>query len=541
MADSSTLHSVDATVRKISQRLSDNAEDLSKQITSLSGSVSSSTNSLHVQQNSMSEKLDIVTDLLQQVITSNQSQTSSISKSTQRRPYYKALIIYEESSNKSESYNVFESDDAEREKYNVNADTSYEQNDVVILSGPKRQHTSLTAVSDTNFGHLAEFDTLFRATNSLVNSFHQIYHPLIAEFLSTKHAFDTLKLQYRCLQMGSLEDTWPSAYEREAGLKEVLQRERAAALQLLSLRKQCVFESLGDTLELVMSETGVSDHDFRLWESLTLEEPRNQGQLQLGELRGLNSDEQRKERLTRTNEWMLGVFNASSYLIDLHRQIMTMEIDRRRWVTALVNNKLGELSSSVGIDSWERHYGSTYETPRRAIVKFWFLDSAAMSEEEYPSSQVTNSDSDATFRRLDEKYKSIDDGIQAHGWGNFLPVAMSEEEYESSHVTSSSSNATFQRLDEEDEYLDDVVQAHGVESSTTMSRDTAPVVNLLSEHTREVELDGMRLVLLEEGMTHDLPPEGNSDKLLAAAEKAVVAYRKEPSSTRADRLKSYLT
>ena len=373
-----------------------------------------------------------------------------------------------------------------------------------------------------------EFDTLFRATNSLINSFHQIYHPLIAEFLSTKHAFDTFELHFRCLQMSSLEDTWPSAYEREAGLQEVIQNEKAAALQLLSLRKQCVFEGLGDTLELVMSETGVSEHDFKVWESRTLEEPRNQRQLHLGELRGLTPDEQRKDRLTRANEWMLGVFNASSYLIDLHRQIMALEIDRRRRIAALVKNKLGEPSSSVGIDYREGHYGSTYETTRRAIVKFWFLDSAAMSEEEYPSSHITNSDSDATFRGLDEKDKSLDDVIQVH-WRDRLPFlepAMLQNG--SPHVTGSGSNATFQRLDEKDESLDDLIQAHGEDPSTTVGSDTAPVINLLSDRTREVEADGIRLVLLEEGMTHDLPPDGISDKLLAAAEKAVVTYRLEP-------------
>ena len=366
-------------------------------------------------------------------------------------------------------------------------------------------------------GHPPEFDTLLRATNSLINSFHQIYHPFIAEFLSTKHAFDTLEFQFRCLRMNSMEDTWPSAYEREAGIQDVIQKERAAALQLLSLRKQCMFEGLGETLEMVMSETGVSDYDFKLWESLTLEEPRNQGQLRLDELRGLNPDEQRKDRLARTNEWMLGVFNASSYMIDLHRQIMALEIDHRRRITAQVKNKLVEPSNSVDLDHWDENYGSTYETTRRAIVKFWFLDSAAMSDEEYPSSHVTNSDSDATFRRLDENDKSLDEVIQVRWRYRF---------------TKFGSKTTFQRPDEEDEEdesVDEIVQARGVEPSTTMSKDTAPVVNLLSNHTREVELDGLRLLLLEEGMTHDLPPDGISEKLLAAAEKAVVAYRQEPN------------
>lgn len=129
---------------------------------------------------------------------------------------------------------------------------------------------------------------------------------------------------------------------------------------------------------------------------------------------------------------------------------------------------------------------------------------------------------------MNEKDKSLDDVIQVH-WRDrlsFLESAMLE--YGSPHVTGSGSNATFQRLDEKDESFDGLIQAYGENPSTTVGSDTASVINLLSDHTREVEVDGIRLVLLEEGMTHDLPPDGISDKLLAAAEKAVVAYRLEP-------------
>ena len=95
-------------------------------------------------------------------------------------------------------------------------------------------------------------------------------------------------------------------------------------------RYQCVSEGLDDTVVKVMSETGVSEHELELWESLTINHFINQGKLQLGELRGLNSDELRIDRLTRTNEWMLGVFNASPDIIDLHRPIIALEINRHQ-------------------------------------------------------------------------------------------------------------------------------------------------------------------------------------------------------------------
>ena len=81
LANSVTLHSVDQTVHKISQKMSDNAEELSKRVSSLSSSLSGSIGSLQAQNSSMFDKLDLVTDLLQQVLSSNPSQTSSIRKS----------------------------------------------------------------------------------------------------------------------------------------------------------------------------------------------------------------------------------------------------------------------------------------------------------------------------------------------------------------------------------------------------------------------------------------------------------------------------
>lgn len=60
-----------------------------------------------------------------------------------------------------------------------------------------------------------------------------------------------------------------------------------------------------------MSKSGVSERDVDIWwKLLTIEEPASQKQLQLGDLRNPDPDEQRKDRLTRTNEWMLGVFYA---------------------------------------------------------------------------------------------------------------------------------------------------------------------------------------------------------------------------------------
>ena len=137
--------------------------------------------------------------------------------------------------------------------------------------------------------------------------------------------------------------------------------EKAAAFQLLSLRKQCISEGLGDTLELVMSETGVFERDFERWESLTIQGPIGQQRLQLGEHKDLDPGEQRQDRITRINEWMLGVLLTTERSFHLHRRIMDLELKKWR-----------ESASRSHIHNWEEHIygGNIYEAARRTIVKF---------------------------------------------------------------------------------------------------------------------------------------------------------------------------
>ena len=304
------------------------------------------------------------------------------------------------------------------------------------------------------------------------------------------HAFVNLDFQSRYLRMELLANTWAYAYDRNAGLNEVTQLRRAAAFQLLSLRKKCIFEGLGDTLELMMSRIELPIK--KLLEecgSLTRQEFEGQKRLQLGELGAIDPDEQWKDRLTRTNEWMLGVFYAFPYFIELHRQIMDWtEITQRE-----------TLHFSL-LHRWTKTCEPAYEeNARRTIVKFWFLDSAAMSEKEYASSYFTSSDSDATFRVLDEE----------------------DEEDEA---------------DEEDGSSEDTVsQAYQADLNMTMRKKTSLMLSLQSHETRGLDL-------VQEQIAHDSPPDEISRKALAAARKAVADYCQEPSAhvtTEEDRLKIF--
>ena len=280
--------------------------------------------------------------------------------------------------------------------------------------------------------------------------------------------------------MGSLANTWISAHDLEAGLHEVTQMKKAAAFQLVSLRKQCSFEGFGDTLELVMSKAGVSERDLERWESLTTLDHTSQKRLRLGELRNPDPDEQRKERLTRTNEWMLGVFYALPYFIEVYRVILTLEETKQRKLSiSLGKNQQEGKGKTTGEALPRTIVESTDEALRRTIVKFWFLDSAAMSEGEYADSHYVGSDSEATFRRPDEE-------------------------------------------DEDEPLKDTIGQAKEVELNIPMSKETALMLNLLSYQTPEVDLANTDITL------HDLAPDRSSRKLLAAASKAITDYCQEP-------------
>ncbi len=81
LANTVTLRKVEETVQIISRGVSDEADQLGKKISLLSSSVSSSANSLSAQSSDMSNKLDRVTDLLQQVLSSTSSRSSDVCKS----------------------------------------------------------------------------------------------------------------------------------------------------------------------------------------------------------------------------------------------------------------------------------------------------------------------------------------------------------------------------------------------------------------------------------------------------------------------------
>ena len=220
-------------------------------------------------------------------------------------------------------------------RYNPNLRTAAMKADARMqeddgFEAPTRQSTKSLAVSDQD----AEFDTLYRATNNLVKAVKELYHPLIAEYISTLHAWDTLEFQLRCLEIEPTTGSWGFRNDKIDRVRSVHNMKRTAASQLLSIRKACLAESLGETLDLVANKTGVTGGDVSQWERITADVLKDQ-KLELGALRFPDLNEQRRDRLTRTQEWMLGVWNASPLLLELQGDMIRQQLaERRRLNTA---------------------------------------------------------------------------------------------------------------------------------------------------------------------------------------------------------------
>ncbi|KAL8793872.1 MAG: hypothetical protein Q9195_003491 [Heterodermia aff. obscurata] len=383
LANTATLHNFDISVQKTSRKLLEKSRSLEGKISSLSNSLSSSTDSLQAQNSNISEQLSLVTSLLQQALSSGPASSRPVSSNpSSSNPSWSSLprskISFKEQRNADEKLRL-----------------SLHQDRNPMYEHPMRQSTAYTESSAEDVNADADFETIFRATKGLITSIQQIYHPLIADFLATRHAWNTLELQIRCLNVDSVSDTWAHNYDRVSGVRRCLEMKRAAGLRLLSVEKQCADEGLSELLNKIISETENFGSE-QLWEEIKRETKTDQKMRLLHVGEPLEAEERSKDRLTRINEWLLGVFYAYPVLNDLHQEIMRREITKLRKIP------------SVSLDESLYEPATAEEDPRRKIIKYWFLDSAAMSDKQYPSSHMANSDSEATFRDIEDVEK-IDD------------------------------------------------------------------------------------------------------------------------------------
>ena len=386
-------------------------------------------------------------------------------------------------------------------RYSSNWRTATSKADATTQEGdgfgaPTRQSTKSFAVSDQD----AEFDTLYRATNTLVKAVKELYHPLIAEYISTLHAWDTLEFQLRCMDIETTTGSWGFRNDKIARIRSVHNMKRTAASQLLSIRKACLAESLGETLDLVANKTGVTGDDVSQWEKITADVIKDR-KLKLGALRFPDPKEQQRDRLTRSQEWMLGVCNASPLLLELQEDMIRQQLAERRQLNTASDLIFGGSDETEAqIDASGQVFGEMVS--RRTVLKYWFLDSSNFLEEDYVASQVgTSSDSEATYRQLDTEGEA------------FLlkgRIEKDEEEDEEAVITFGDSPGEIKRKES---------QVHPKVLLQPLLPDFPSLRKAASVYSDA------------DTLPHDLPPDNVNDKAREAAEGALRTYSLEGAAS----------
>lgn len=366
------------------------------------------------------------------------------------------------------------------------------------FGAPTRQSTKSLAISDQD----AEFDTLYRATNTLVKAVKELYHPLIAEYISTLHAWDTLEFQLRCLDIERTTGSWGFRNDKIDRIRSVHNMKRTAASQLLSIRKACLAESLGETLDLVANKTGVTGDDVSQWEKITADMLKDH-KLELGALRFSDRKEQLRDSLTRSQEWMLGVCNASPLLLELQEDMIRQQLWEHRRLNTASDLIFGVSDGTEAqIDASDQVFGEMVS--RRTILKHWFLDSSNFLEQDYVASQV-GSDSEATYRLLG----SEGEAFLLKGRPLFPPLIeekMRREEDEEGVITFGDSPREIERKD-------------SLVHFKVLLQPLLPDFPSLRKAASFYSDAGI--------LPHDLPPDNVNDKAREAAARALETYSLE--------------
>ncbi|KAL9609930.1 MAG: hypothetical protein Q9167_005326 [Letrouitia subvulpina] len=365
-------------LEKASEDQCGDAKDLSKRFSDLSSSISSSTNSIQVQNSETSRKLDTITELLHQLAL--KSSPLKAQEDTRNGPEGRTIC------------SIF----------------------VYLLT----QQIDVNQAPDTSLvpSPDIEFELLYRVFASMTNTLRHLYTPQVSELLTTMFAWRTIEYYEACARLKPMPDVQISHIDKIFTSRELERLHRHVARQLFATRKRFFSEGLGETFDDIV-ESMKMEH---LWSKANLDQIFGTHSLRkrLASYQPLNTLEEREERLTRINEWLLGVFKAQEYHVYLYCSIFedTFKAAPRpihqfwyRWMFYHPEYVRG----SNGISS-------------RLIMKYWFLDAAAtLRGEAATPSTMCLSDSDATFRPLEiESTKDLQDLENLEDredWEDFCP------------------------------------------------------------------------------------------------------------------------
>ena len=218
-----------------------------------------------------------------------------------------------------------------------------------------------------------EFKMVLRASKNLANIVHRMYHPFLAVYVCVLYAWYSNKICARFMELELPTGSWAENFNRRAACRKVQRVRQRAQIRILALRKICFAEGLHKDLDAIDAEMGITETIFEDWEEEERDRQRSCQRLLLTSLDA--PADRKKDRLTRVNEWLLQVWEAYRYLAQLHRDC---------WYS-LMNERGGSRSALFPAD-WDR-----------ATLKYWFLDTAAMTAEDYAASSLGGGDSEATI------------------------------------------------------------------------------------------------------------------------------------------------
>ncbi|KAI9699033.1 MAG: hypothetical protein M1836_003222 [Candelina mexicana] len=171
-------------------------------------------------------------------------------------------------------------------------------------------------------------------------------------------------------------------FDETVTLRELQRLRRHTTRQLFAARKKFFGEGLGETFDNIVDSLKMK-HFYQ----------------------PLDPVEERKDRVTRSNEWLLGIFEAYRWHAHVYHSIVNNMVKAAASTTAQ--------SSTDSEDSYKRKIflerlkellfecNESFNEIPRLIMKYWFLDAAAMVQGEVALSATGLSDSDATFRPLE--------------------------------------------------------------------------------------------------------------------------------------------
>lgn len=362
-------------LEKASEDQSGDTKDLSRRLSDLASSISSSTNSIHVQNSETSRKLDSITEILHQLALKPdppKAQGDTRNDSEGRR--YCSIFVY----------------------------FLTQQTDV-------NQAPNFNIVPNPDI----EFELPYRVFASMTNTLRHLYTPQVSEFLTTMYAWTTIEYYEVCTRLKPMPDVQTGKFDKTFTPHELERLHRHVTRQLFAIRKTFFREGLGETFDNIVESMKMG----HLWSKANLDQIFGTHSLrrQLASYQPLNTIEEREERLTRMNEWLLGVLKAQEYHRLLYRSIFADTFrtapvaDFKAWYQGL----LQAISHLECVDSLEDG------TPR-ITMKYWFLDAAAtLQGEAAASSAMGLSDSDATFRPLEvESTGDLRDLEDLEDWGD---------------------------------------------------------------------------------------------------------------------------